>query len=537
MFADEIRLFDLPTGGADAVPVVFAFPNTYDIGITSLGYQVVWRLLACCPGVRVARLFTDIHEPLPARPELLGFSFSWELDYGNVLDLIEKQRLTLWASERGEDEPLVFGGGPVFTANPEPFAPFFDFFLMGDGEELIPEVMATYQTVRTAGRSEKLRRLARIPGVYVPSLYEVHHRDGDITLAPVETDIPAVIERRTFRGEQLSHSAVVTERSAWPGIFMVEVARSCPELCRFCLASYLTLPFRTASLEGSLLPAIEKGLAVTDRLGLLGASVTQHPEFETLIDYLAHPARAGVRLSVSSVRTNTLTPKFCGTLATRGSQSVTVAVESGSERLRRIVNKKLTNDEIFAAAETVAASGLQGLKLYGMCGVPGELESDLEATARMLAALKKQNPRLRLTFGCSTFVPKAHTPFQRYGVDPSAEKKLQKLQKQLKPQGIDFRPESYNWSVIQALISRGDRRVARVLELARHHGSTLGSFRRAFKELKGRLPPLEHYVHAHWPDAGDLPWAHLRSGLGETTLARHTEHARDLMTLGATAVS
>jgi radical SAM superfamily enzyme YgiQ (UPF0313 family) len=126
-FSEEIRLFDLPAHSTDDLLVIFAFPNTYELGITSLGYQVVWKILATCPGVQVARLFTDCHEPLPKQPDLFGFSFSWELDYGNILSLLESQRIPVWATERSDDHPLVFGGGPVFTANPEPFAPFFDF--------------------------------------------------------------------------------------------------------------------------------------------------------------------------------------------------------------------------------------------------------------------------------------------------------------------------------------------------------------------------------------------------------------------------
>ncbi len=531
MFTDETHLFEIPARSADAVPVVFAFPNTYEVGITSLGYQVVWRLLATFPGVQVARLFTDIHEPLPSRPELFGFSFSWELDYANVLALLEQQRIPLWSSERTDAHPLVFGGGPVFTANPEPFADFFDFFLLGDGEELLLEVLETYRSMRLAGRSEQLHRLAQISGVYVPSLY-APDAEG-IGVVPVDPSVPATVQKRTWRGEHLSHSSVVTERSAWPGIFMVEVVRSCPELCRFCLASYLTLPFRVPDVEGSLIPVIERGLQVTDRLGLLGASVTQHPQFEALIDYLARPEYDQVRLSVSSVRTNTLTPKFCQTLAKRGSQSVTIAIESGSERLRRIVNKKLSNPEIEAAVEVVAGSGLQALKLYGMCGVPGELETDLDETVQLLVQLKKSHRQLRVSFGCSTFVPKAHTPFQRYGVDAGAEKKLQKLQKQLRPHGIDFRPESYNWSVIQTLLARGDRRVARILERARHYGSTLGSFRRAFKDFKGELPPLDYYVHTNWSDSARLPWGHLGGPLTEATLLRHVEQAREEMSVAA----
>jgi radical SAM superfamily enzyme YgiQ (UPF0313 family) len=524
-FSEEIRLFDLPAHSTDDLLVIFAFPNTYELGITSLGYQVVWKILATCPGVQVTRLFTDCHEPLPKHPDLFGFSFSWELDYGNILTLLESQRIPIWASERSDDHPLVFGGGPVFTANPEPFAPFFDFFLLGDGEELLIEVQNALREVRSADRYTKLKYLAEIAGVYVPSFYPVEYLDHDSRLDMTP------LTRRTWRGETLSASSVVTEHSAWPGIYMVEVVRSCPEMCRFCLASYLTLPFRVPDVETTLIPLIEKGLKVTDRLGLLGASITQHPQFEALIDYLAAPERSQVRVSVSSVRTNTLTPKLCETLVARGSQSVTIAIESGSERLRQIINKKLSNAEISDAAHVAVTSGLHGLKLYGMCGVPGEIDSDLDETIALLLQLKKQHRSLRLSFGCSTFVPKAQTPFQRYGVSTSAEKKLQKLQKQLRPHGIEFRPESYNWSVIQALISRGDRRVAQVLERARHYGQTLGSFRRAFKDFKGELPPLDYYVHANWDERTRLPWQHLLSENSSEMLEKHQVHAQKVMAL------
>ena len=168
--------------------------------------------------------------------------------------------------------------------------------------------------------------------------------------------------KQTYRGNTLSVSTVVTERAAWENIYMVEVVRSCPEMCRFCLASYLTLPFRTANLEQSLLPAIERGLKVTDRIGLLGASVTQHPEFDALLDHLNHPQFDDIRLSIASVRTNTVNAKLAETLTRHGTRSITIAVESGSERMRQIVNKKLTTDEIIQAAINAKAGGLSALK-------------------------------------------------------------------------------------------------------------------------------------------------------------------------------
>jgi radical SAM superfamily enzyme YgiQ (UPF0313 family) len=527
-FTAERLLFTPAIPDTDAVPTIFAFPNEYTVGITSLGYQVVWATLAMRSDVQVSRLFTDTHEQLPRTPELLGFSLSWELDYVNVLNLMESLEIPIRANARDNHDPIVFGGGPVLTANPEPFADFFDVILLGDGETLLGNFIEAYKEVRKADRQTQLKALAQVSGVYVPSLYEVeyHALDGAVKLIqPISPEIPAVVQKQTYRGNVLSASTVVTEKAAWENIFMVEVVRSCPEMCRFCLASYLTLPFRTASVESSLIPAIEKGLSVTNRLGLLGASVTQHPEFEALLDYINQPKYDDIRLSISSVRTNTVTVQLAQTLARRDTRSLTIAVESGSEKLRRIINKKLQNDEIIQAALNAKAGGLSSLKLYGMVGIPGEEPEDLDATVTMMRDIKKAAPGLRLTLGCSTFVPKGHTPFQWFGVNPQAEKRLQFLQKKLKPQGIDFRPESYNWSIIQTLLSRGDRRLSYFLELTRNFGDSLGSYKRAFKQLKGQIPDLDFYVHTNWSTDQILPWNHLQGPLPQSTLLKHLADA------------
>lgn len=317
IFDEERLLFTPASPHSDAIPVIFAFPNEYSVGITSLGYQIIWATLALRSDIEVSRLFTDIQESLPRNPELLGFSFSWELDYVNILNLLELLNIPIRAEKRSENHPLVFGGGPVLTANPEPFAQFFDLILLGDGENLLDNFLDAYKEVRKADRQTQLQHLAKVPGVYIPSLYEVTYcsADGEIKSIEPLLDIPFPVQKQTYRGNTLSASTLVTSKAAWENIYMVEVVRSCPEMCRFCLASYLTLPFRTASLESSLIPAIEKGLKVTDRLGLLGASVTQHPEFEALLDYLNQPQYDPIRLSIASVRTNTVTEKLASTLA------------------------------------------------------------------------------------------------------------------------------------------------------------------------------------------------------------------------------
>jgi len=531
VFDSERLLFTPTTPDTNAIPIIFAFPNEYSVGITSLGYQVVWATLAMRDDVQVSRLFTDTHEQLPRTSEIVGFSISWELDYVNILNLLESLEIPIQATYRNDSHPIIFGGGPVLTANPEPFADFFDVILLGDGENLLGNFIEAYKEVRNASRQTQLKRLAQVPGIYIPSLYEVEYQsvDGSIkSIKPISSEIPAVVQKQTYPGNTLSASTVVTEKAAWENIYMVEVVRSCPEMCRFCLASYLTLPFRTASLEDSLIPAIAKGLEVTNRLGLLGASVTQHPEFEALLDYISQPKYDHIRLSIASVRTNTVTVQLAETLTKRDTRSLTIAVESGSEKIRQIVNKKLHNDEIIQAAINAKAGGLKSLKLYGMAGIPGEEAEDLEQTVTMMRSIKKAAPGLRLTFGCSTFVPKAHTPFQWFGVNCQAEKRLQFLQKQLKPQGIEFRPESYNWSIIQALLSRGDRRLSQLLQLTRDFGDSLGSYKRAFKQLKGQIPDLDFYVHADWSTEQVLPWSHLQGPLPQSTLLKHLADAKRL---------
>lgn len=564
--AEETLFFDRISPGVgvqEAVQIVFAYPNEYAVGICSLGYQIVWASLSGMPNTRVTRLFTDAMEELPYRTDLLGFSMSWELDYVGLFAQLEFVNVPRHAVDRAESDPIVFGGGPVLTANPEPFANFYDVVLLGDGEDVLPLFVQTYREHRGEPRRRLLEHLSTVPGVYVPSLYEVTYESATGPIQSIYpkhalpdsavSQIAATVQKATFRGGTLATSTVVTPKCAWENIFMVEAVRSCPERCAFCLASYVTLPFRAAPVHEQLLPSIDRALQATNRIGILGASVTQHPQFGELLSALREPKYDGMRLSLSSVRTNTVTEELARTLVARGSKSVTVAVESGSERLRQvraamrdeterwrvrrcsmfavindsmfalfymwcslcpqIVNKKLSNEDIVAAAVRAQAGGLSSMKLYGMAGVPGEVSDDHEETVAMLQALKKAAPKLRLTFGCSTFVPKAHTPFQWFGCDARAEKSMKKLGKSLGRIGIDFRPESHKWSIVQALISRGDRRVSLVLETVSGYGDSLGSFRRAFKELKGQIPPLEYYAYEDWPIGVVLPWEHLRTAI------------------------
>ena len=518
---------------------MLAFPSTYSVGITSLGYQIVWATLAQRSDVDVRRLFTDQGDPMHRHCDLFGLSLSWELDGPVLPELLRNQRIPIWSVERGDDDPIVFGGGPVLTANPEPLAPFFDAVLLGDGELLLPAFIDALRQCRGTDRAHQLRHLAKVPGVYVPGLYSPRYSSDGRLLAvePIEADLPRLIEKQTWRGNTLSHSTVVTPEAAWPDIHMVEVVRSCPEMCRFCLASYLTLPFRTPSLDDGLIPAVEKGLHATKRLGLLGASVTQHPQFSDLLQWLDQDRFDDTRISVSSVRAATVTPELARILAKRGSRSLTIAIESGSDRMREVVNKKLSTEAIHTAATHAKQGGLKGLKLYGMVGLPTETDADVDATADLLLNLKKATAGLRLTLGVSTFVPKAQTPFQWQGVRPEAEKRLKRLAKQLKPKGIEFRPESYGWSVIQALLSRSDRRLAPVIAAVGEGRNSMGGWKKTYRSaLQGELEPMpgptlpappawSEVIEDAWDEQRVLPWVHLRGPLAPEKLREHHDLA------------
>lgn len=303
-------------------------------------------MLSKIQNVNVTRLFTDAMERLPYHVNLVGFSMSWELDYVGIFSHLNFLNTPRRAVNRTDEHPIIFGGGPVLTANPEPFADFFDVILLGDGEDSVPAFIHEYNRCKGMKRHQILLCLAQIPGLYVPSLYEVTYfspTEAIESVRPVEcvwkeTDliVPDVVKKATFRGKTLATSTVVTPRCAWENIFMVEAVRSCPEMCTFCLASYVTLPFRAASVPDDLIPSIDNALNATNRIGILGASVTQHPQFNELLNVLNGDKYDGMRLSLSSVRTNTVTEELARTLVKRGSKSITVAVESGSERLRKV---------------------------------------------------------------------------------------------------------------------------------------------------------------------------------------------------------
>ena len=516
---NETLLFNRQSGGP--LHVLNCFPNTYAVGMASLGFQSIFKLYASNPNTHTFRYFTDWSENHPKDIDLMTFSISWELDFINLLDIFKQLNIPFKAADRGPEHPLILGGGPVLTANPEPWAEFFDLIAIGDCEENTGQIIETCLDVIASeakqsnaknwiaaptARNDGLITFSKIPGIYIPALKNK-------------------VERQKSKSSDLQMSSVIAPDSAWQDTALLEVARSCPEMCRFCMASYLSLPFRAAPLEQNLIPKADQLLEYSNNIGLLGASVTQHPEFMDLLKYLVkHPKKP--KIQVASMRAATVTKEMCELLVESGTKNLTIAIETGSGRLRDIINKKLPEEFIFSACQYAFEGGIKQVKLYGMVGLPHETEEDIDATIDLLTRLKQATPQLKIVWGCSIFTPKAQTPFQDYGVDKTAESKLKRLIKALKPQGIDVREESFKWAQVQALISRGDRSINDVLiKVAQSKNTGFGIYKKLLDPVH-----YKHFVFDDWDAMVEYPWSHLVSEKQAKMLEEHKRMAYEQST-------
>lgn len=536
MFPAEKFLIPRPLKTRSQFSVAWFYPNTYTVGMAGLGYQLVFRLLDADEDIAVLRGFTDVEEPGISGSSIFGFTFSWELDYANIVSILRKHHIPVSSKDRDESHPLIFGGGPVLTANPEPFADIFDIVLLGDAEIAVPSFLSAYREARQQPtRREQLLSLANADGIYIPQFYDIQYCDDENTgdgpiaaIFPNETGVPSSPRKKIFAPppDYVAHSIVLSPETAWGNMFLVEVVRSCPQECRFCLASFLTRPFRAANVD-ALIDAIELGLKHTSKIGLLGPSVTEHPKFNEIAGRLR--GRKDLSLSIASVRADTLTDEILSTLASLGQKSVTIAIESGSERLREIMKKNLSEAEILQAVSLVEAAGLESIKFYGIAGLPHERQEDIDETVRLLTQLKKKHKRLRFVFGISSFVPKAQTPFQWNGRDKNCGKKLEYVRKHLSKIGIDVRPESHNWSDIQALLSRGDRRLHPILKAVEENSGNLGAWKKAIKEASqnsiGMPNVKDFYIFRDIPRQETLPWSHLQDEEKTLYLGKHNDTA------------
>jgi len=514
MFKDEIRLAPYIDKHQAAIELAWCFPGTYSIGMTGLGYQLVWWLMERDPEVLVKRCFTDMDEGDLSNCTYFGFTLSWELDFINMVQILDKYKIKREASKRGDDDAIVFGGGPVLTANPEPFAHLFDVILLGDAEQTVPAFIDALKNLgQNASRQKKLEALAVIPGLYIPQAIAIDFQGESGPISKIHaSDIGFANEpqKLIFKppSDYIAQTQILSPKTTWGDSFLMEIIRSCPQECGFCLASYLTKPVRFTSVD-TIGDTVDRILPYTKKVGLLGPSISEHPKFLDILETLYQRADQGIQVTIASVRADTITEPIARKLSQLGQKSVTIAIESGSQRLRDLIRKNLTTKEIEDCLAAAEAGGLQAIKFYGMVGLPFEEQDDLVETIDLLTRLKKTHKKLKLTLGVSSFVPKAQTPFQWYGRDKKAGDKIEFMRKSMAKVGIEVRPESNNWSDIQALLSRGDRRLVSVMNTINIENQSLGSWRKALRDRPSSCPDLQYYAYREIPKDEILPWSHL----------------------------
>jgi radical SAM superfamily enzyme YgiQ (UPF0313 family) len=534
LLAQEQGTFVKDWGGKLAVALVY--PNSYSVGMSNLGFQTIYWHLNQLPDVVCERAFLpdpeDIDElrrtgtpPFSLESErpltdfhLVGFSITYEGDYINALRLLDLAGLPLRAADRRPHDPLVLMGGVCAFSNPEPVAPFMDFIVVGEGEEVVREVVQAYRA--TGGDRERaLRALAGVPGVYVPALYEVAHEPGGAVadVRPRE-GAPAIVTKRRLpdvsRFETIS--LVKTPNAEYGHMALLEVGKGCGRGCRFCLEGQVYRPVRHRSVA-TLTETIGRLAAdpANRRLGLVGACVSDYPWIGDLLKVVD---ASGLELSISSLRADSLSDGLVAALARGGHRTLTVAPEAGTERLRRAIRKAITDEQLLTACDLVRRHGIPNLKTYFMIGQPTETAEDVEAIAdlarRMLDRLRVPDPAGRpfgrLTLSISSFVPKPWTPFQWAPFDgaDSLAAKLDVIKRGVRRlPTVRVLHENPREAALQALLARGDRRVGDFLELAARLD---GDWRRALREWEG---DAAFYTTRERSVDQRLPWDHLDVGV------------------------
>ncbi len=489
------------------IPIALIYPNSYYIGMSNLGIHAIYSLLNSYQNIVCERAFWDKKEkaePITTlslesqRPlsdfAVLAFSISYELDYFNVVHILKASGIPLYAADRDARHPLVIAGGPCIIANPLPLAPFFDCLCIGEAESILPTMLPVLSEGISGKRDELLKALASVPGVYVPQSY---------------AGTPVVRQWATNLDDFPVNSSILTPDTELGNLYLIEVERGCNWGCRFCLVGNAFRPMRFRSID-KLLAQAEVGLQYRKRLGLVGAAVSDHPRFEELLIKLQ---QMGAELSISSLRIKPLPHIALREMAKGGARTIALAPEAGSQRLRQVIKKGISEDDILESMYKVAGLNIKQLKLYFMIGLPSETDADIEEmvdlTLRCKAILDRQQTGCRLTLSIAPFVPKAGTPFQWLPMEQLSilNRRLSLLKNNLLPRGIKLKCESPAWSQVQGVLARGDTKLAEVL--ANIEEVSLSGWRKAVNKCH---LDIDFYLHQRWATTEKLPWAILDSG-------------------------
>ena len=527
--------------------VAIVYPNTYFVGMSNLGLHIIYEEINLRNDSVCERIFLPEKKELEAydktktplmsvetqRPmhqfDVVAFDVTFEMDYFHIPLMLRHGRVPIMGKDRTEFDPIVIAGGPCATFNPEPFADFIDAFIIGEGEGIVSRVLDIIRDGKMEGldRHTILRQLADVSGVYVPSLYvPIYSEDGEFKGYDIAEGVPKTIKRHFEMLTSGGETVVATNYTEFGAMYIIEVARGCGRHCRFCMAGYCFRVPRVRPLD-ILKEGVERAEKLGKKVGLMGAAISDYPEVDELVNYIRSK---DMRYSCASLRADSLTQAVVDGLADSGQKTITIAPETGSERLRRVINKGISEEHLQNAATLSAKSGIQHMRLYIMIGLPTETNEDIEAIVglaeRTQAHMEKVGCKGRLTLSINPFIPKPFTPFQWMAMDnqKAVEKKLQYIKKALqKNRRIEVLVESPKEAYIQGVLARGDRRLGAVIAAcAADRGS------KSFKsEMKAAGLDMDNMNYRERSFDEFLPWSHLDMGMDEGYLEMEWKRSID----------
>lgn len=527
--------------------VAIVYPNTYFVGMSNLGLHIIYEEINLRNDSVCERIFLPEKKELEAydktktplmsvetqRPmhqfDVVAFDVTFEMDYFHIPLMLRHGRVPIMGKDRTEFDPIVIAGGPCATFNPEPFADFIDAFIIGEGEGIVSRVLDIIRDGKMEGldRHAILRQLADISGVYVPSLYvPIYSEDGEFKGYDIAEGVPKTIKRHFEMLTSGGETVVATNYTEFGAMYIIEVARGCGRHCRFCMAGYCFRVPRVRPLD-ILKEGVERAEKLGKKVGLMGAAISDYSEVDELVNYIRSK---DMRYSCASLRADSLTQAVVDGLADSGQKTITIAPETGSERLRRVINKGISEEHLQNAATLSAKSGIQHMRLYIMIGLPTETDEDIEAIVglaeRTQAHMAEVGCKGRLTLSINPFIPKPFTPFQWMAMDnqKTVEKKLQYIKKALqKNRRIEVLVESPKEAYIQGVLARGDRRLGAVIAAcAADRGS------KSFKsEMKAAGLDMDDMNYRERSFDEFLPWSHLDMGMDEGYLEMEWKRSID----------